>query len=112
MASLLSESASSRHLAEICVESHRSFLTFHRSLRRLAQDTPAVRLATAQARRAQMDRIQARLPHLPAEQVAALLIGMSQLAESLAEGEFDDLGLSGEAAYGQLAHWIEQLRPR
>ena len=109
---MLSEDASNRHLAEVCVESHRSFLTFQRSLKRLAQDTPAVRQATAQARQAQIDRIRARQPQLTAEVVAASLIGMSHLCEALAEGEFDELGLLGESAYAQLASWIEQLRPR
>lgn len=109
---MLSEDASSRHLAEICVESHRSFLTFQRSLKRLAQDTPAVRQATAQARLAQVERIRARQPQRSAEHVAAALIGMSHLCEALAEGEFDDLGLLGEEAYVQLATWIEQLRTR
>ncbi|MEY4763762.1 MAG: hypothetical protein RI907_435 [Pseudomonadota bacterium] len=109
---MLTESASGRHLAEVCVESHRSFLTFQRSLRRLAQDTPAVREATATARLAQIARIRARHPQLPAEEVAAVLIGMNHLCEALAEGEFGDLGLQGDQAYALLANWIDQLRPR
>lgn len=108
---MLTEDSSGRHLAETCVESHRSFLTFLRSLRRLQQDADAVRQACAQSRLAQIRRIQDRMPALAAEQVAALLIGMAHLCEALAEGEFSDLGLSGEQAYAQLADMIDQLRP-
>ncbi|MFT3856321.1 MAG: helix-turn-helix domain-containing protein [Aquabacterium sp.] len=108
---MLTEDTSSRHLAETCVESHRSFMTFKRSLRRLQQDAVVVRQACAQTRQAQLLRIRDRLPALSAEQVAALLIGIEHLCEALADGEFSDLGLSGEHAYAQLADMIDQLRP-
>jgi AcrR family transcriptional regulator len=109
---MLTEATGSPHLAEVFVESHRSFLTFQRSLKRLAQDMPTVRQAAAQTRLMQIQRIQARQPQLSQEKVAAVLICMNHLCEALAEGEFSDLGLSGEHAYAQLADLIEQLRPR
>ena len=108
---MLTESADSLHLAEACVENHRSFLTFQRGLRRLAQDAPVVREARAQTRRAQIAGIRQKQPGLSDEQVAALLIGIEQLCEALAEGEFADLGLSGSDCYARLAGMIQQLRP-
>lgn len=109
---MLTEDSPNAHLAEACVESHRAFLTFHRSLKRLQQDAPAVRQACAETRRAQMARIQARQPGLPAEEVAAVLIGIDHACEALAEGEYSDLGLQGSHAYATLAQDIGRLRPR
>ncbi len=109
---MLSETASSAHLAEAMVENQRSFQTFLRSLQRLAQDKAEVRQARAQARRARMDRVRVRRPEMSDEQIAALLIGMDHLCEALAEGEFADLGLAGSEAYAQLGQLIAQIRPR
>jgi AcrR family transcriptional regulator len=108
---MLTESAPSAHLAEVMVESHRSFLTFQRSLKRLAQDIPEVRQAVAKARLMQIQRIQSRHGQRHVEQVAAQLIGMHHWCEALAEGEFSELGLRGEQAYAHLTALIEQLRP-
>jgi AcrR family transcriptional regulator len=107
---MLNEPGSSQHLAEACVESYRSFLVFQRSVQRLAQDTPAVRRARAQARQARLTAIQCRQPGLPAEEIAAMLITVDHLCEALAEGEFEDLDLHGDAAYSQLASIIERIR--
>jgi AcrR family transcriptional regulator len=108
---MLTEAADNLHLAEACVESHRSLLTFQRSLRRLRQDSAPVRQACAHTRQAQIERIRLKLPTLSAERVASLLIGIEHLCEALAEGEFDDLGLAGTDAYASLASMIGQLRP-
>lgn len=107
---MMSERAPSAHLAEAMIENHRSFLVFMRSLQRLAHDTPVLRQARAQARRARMARVQLHRPGLCDEQIAALLIGMDHLCEALAEGEFADLGLSGHEACAQLANLIDQIR--
>jgi AcrR family transcriptional regulator len=109
---MLTESTPSSHLAEVVVESHRSFLTFQRSLKRLAQDIPEVRQAVAKARLMQIQRIRSRHAQLNDEQIATHLIGMHHCCEALAEGEFSDLGLNGEQAYAHLTALIEQLRPR
>lgn len=109
---MLTEPTGSLHLAEACVESHRSFLVFKRGLRRLAQDSDVVRQACAQTRLAQIDRIRLKRGDLSREAVAALLIGIDHLCEPLAEGEFDDLGLDGRTAREQIAAMIDQLRPR
>jgi AcrR family transcriptional regulator len=109
---MLTEANSSLQIAEACVESHRSFLVFHRSLRLLAQDSPEIRQARAHSRQAQIQRILPKQPGLTPEDAAALLIGIEHLCEALAEGEFTDLGLQGSQAYAQLALLIEQLRPR
>ena len=108
---MLTEATSSLHLAEACVESHRSFLTFQRSLRRLRQDSQAVREACARTREMQIQRIRTRQPALSPEKAAALLVGIEHLCEALAEGEFSDLGLSGAEAYADLARMIGQLAP-
>ena len=109
---MLTEATASAHLAESCVESHRAFLTFQRSLRRLRQDSPPVRQACAHTRQAQIARIQLLHPALAAEKIAALLVGIDHLCEALAEGEFSDLDLAGTEAYADLAAKIDQLRPR
>lgn len=110
---LLTEpSADARYLAEVCVESQRSFLVFLRSLERLAQDVPTVRKARAEARAARIDRIRACRPELSREQVATLLVTLDLLCNALAEGVFADLGLDGREALAQVASIICQLRSR
>jgi AcrR family transcriptional regulator len=109
---LLSEDQSSLQLAEACVEAHRGLMTFKRSIKRLAQDLPEVRHAVTQARLRQMDCVQKLNPALDQESIAALLIGLAQWCEALAEGEFTDLGLQGRKGYEQLAQLIDQLRHR
>ncbi len=108
---LLSEALSEMELAEACVESHRTLLTFKRSLKRLAQDEDQVRLAAKQARLAQISRVRRLCPTLDQEETAALLIELDHLCEALAEGEFAELGLDGRFAYAQLAEIIGRLRP-
>lgn len=108
---MLSEPAASMHLAEALVENHRSFLVFSRSVQRLAQDKSEVRQARAKARLARMARVRSLKPELSDEHIASLLITMDHLCEALAEGEFTDLGLSGDEAFRHLSHLIDQLRP-
>lgn len=111
---MLTEPNSSLQIAEACVENHRSFLVFKRSLRQLAQEAPEIRQARAISKQAQIQRIlqwQGATGVLSQDTIAALLIGIEHWCEALAEGEFSDLGLGGHTAYAQLASMIEQLRP-
>lgn len=108
---MLTERASSAQIAEVCVQNHRSFLAFKRSVRQLAQEAPQVRQARADSRRAQIKRVAHWQPAMAEEEIAALLIGIDSLCEVLAESDFEDLGLTGSQAYAQLAAMIERLRP-
>ncbi len=107
---LLDETGPSLHAAEACVASQHTFLIFLRSVQRLAQEHPAVRTTRAAIRQQRMALIQARHPQWAAEEVAHRLIVLDHLCQALAEGEFTDLGLRGDAAYAQLAALIDGLR--
>lgn len=109
---LLTERAPALQIAERCVESHRSFLLFRRSVRQLTAQEPAVRAARAASRRQQVAHIRASRPRAPDDDtLAALLIQIERLTEAIAEGELADMGQSGAAALAALAGLIEQLRP-
>jgi AcrR family transcriptional regulator len=107
---LLTEPGEALYLAEVCVESQRSFLTFMRSRERLAQDVPEVREVRARARAARLDAVCKRQPHLTREEAAARLVAFEHLCLALAEGEFDELGLRGSEALAQVAVLIALLR--
>lgn len=104
--------AEALHLAEVCVQSRRSFLVFLRSVERLAQDVPAVREARARARAARIARIRSWHPALALGEVATRLVTMDHLCTALAEGEFTDLGLEGREALAQVASIVAELRAR
>jgi AcrR family transcriptional regulator len=109
---MLTEQAGSAQIAEVWVQSHRSFILFKRGVRQLAQETPEIRQARADSRRAQIQRAKHWRPQLTDEEIATLLIGIETLCEVLAEDEFDDLHLTGKLAYAELAAMIDRLRPR
>lgn len=100
----------STELAEACVESTRSFLIFRRHLRAVAVEHPQVRQARTASRRRLLVQLKRWNPHGDDETLAALLIQFERLCEALAEGEFEDLGLTGQAAVAALARLIDQLR--
>lgn len=108
---MLTERASSVQIAEICVQNHRAFLLFKRSVHQLAQEAPQVRQARADSRRAQIRRMAHWQPNMTPEEIATILIDMDRLCEVLAEGEFEELDLTGELAYLELAALVDRLRP-
>lgn len=104
--------ASARKLADAIVEHHRAHLRFRRSLRQLAVQDDAVRLARAESRTRQIERIRALHPtRAPkASEVAVVLLQIERLADALAEGELRDLELGEGPARAALASLIESLR--
>lgn len=113
MDAMLTEHAPSPQIAEAFVQSYRSFLVFRRNLRQLACDTPEVRKAVADSRRRLIDQIKRWNPALHSdEHIATLIVQMDRVCEALAEGEFEELGLEGSAAYEVLSRSIDQLRGR
>lgn len=110
--SMLTHQASSRQIAEACVESYRSFLLFRRHLRQLAIENDEVRAARAQCRLRQISHVREWNPGLTAddEQLAGWLVELDLLCLALAEGEWADMGLQGEAAMRTVAELIGHLR--
>lgn len=110
--SMLTNQASNLQIAEACVESYRSFLLFRRHLRQLAIENADVRAARAQCRLRQIQHVRDWNPGLVAddEQVAGWLVQLDLLCLALAEGEWADMGLSGDAAMRIVAELIGKLR--
>jgi AcrR family transcriptional regulator len=111
LGAMLTEQAPSMQIAEAFVESYRSFLVFRRNLRQLSCDSPDIRKAVADSRRRQIEQIKRWNPAFHAdEEIATHIIQMDRVCEALAEGEFEELGLSGSAAYELLSRSIDRLR--
>lgn len=109
---LLTEQMASRQIAEAFVTNYRSFALFKRGLLQLAATTPEVRQARAACRLKQIQQVKRWNPGMQNDElIAALLLSIEQLCQSLAEDEFEDMGLTGSAAYQQLSDLIDRLRP-
>ena len=108
---LLAERAPDVRLAEACVDHHRAYLRFRRSLRQLAVENAQVRAARAASRLRQIEFLRGLGPSRrdPA-QLAVTLLKLERLSDALAEGELVDMGLSPTAAVAALAEIIHQLR--
>jgi AcrR family transcriptional regulator len=108
---MLTEDTDALQIAEAFVANHRSFALFKRSLLQLAATAPEVRQARAACRLKQIEQVKRWNPLMQDnEAIAAVLISAEQLCQSLAEGEFEDMGLSGRDAYKQLTSLIGKLR--
>lgn len=108
---MLTEQTSDLQIAEAFVANHRSFALFKRSLLQLAATTPEVKQARAASRLKQVEQVKRWNPCMQdAEGIAAVLMAAEQLCQSLAEGEFEDMGLTGRDAYKQLTSLIGRLR--
>jgi len=118
MAELLARKASTSQLIDFVVTHHRDYKIFRRSLRSLSLDDETVRTARAASRKRQIERIRAwhkefqgtDLIGVPA--LAATLLQMERLADALAEGELEDMGVSTTAARQSLAGLIDTLRAK
>jgi AcrR family transcriptional regulator len=97
-------------MAEACVESIRPFLTFRRNLRAVMAHVPEIKAARAQGRRRLLATLAQRQPGVPPEDLGSLLVQFEQLGDALAQGDFDDLGLTGAAAMRALAALVNRLR--
>lgn len=112
LAPLLAEGAADTDVAAAVVAHHRAYLMFRRSLRQLSLDNPKVRAARAASRLRQIERIRKGQGEegLEAAAIAPWLLEMERLADALAEGEIDDMGLSADATLAQLAQIVGRIR--
>jgi AcrR family transcriptional regulator len=110
VASLVEKRAGARALAEAIVAHHRAYLLFRRSLRQLSIENPQVRKARAQSRLRQMENTIALTGRGTVETLAPILFQAERLADAIAEGEFDDVGLDEAAGMEALAKILSGLR--
>lgn len=108
---LLAKRASDKRLVEACVNHHRAYLRFRRSLRQLSYEDEQVRQARAESRKRQLTYIQSlKDQDLDPPQLAAMLLQIERLSDAIAEGEFGDMELSEAGAKSTLAALIHALR--
>ena len=100
----LTKNASVAEIVESVVSNHCDFLVFRRSLNLLSLTDMIIRAARADSRRLQVCKINLLLsPDKNHEEIAALLFQIERLNDAIAEGEFEDMGFSTEAAKLQLS---------
>jgi hypothetical protein len=111
LSELLTEHASDIRLAQAVIAHHKVYLVFRRSLRQLAVENDAVRAARARSRLNQIAYIRTMNPNFACDDasLATMLFQTERLADALAEGEFDDLGLDKKAGEQALARIIHDL---
>jgi AcrR family transcriptional regulator len=109
---LLAKDASDARLVRAVVTHHRRFRIFRRSLRQMSIEDDAVRKARAASRLNQIEQIRKWNPAQSAStaDLAVALFKIERLADALAEGEFDDMGLDRTAAETELALLLNWLR--
>ncbi len=109
---LLSASAPDEALADACVAHHRAYLQFRRSLRQLSYEDARVRDARAESRKRQIVFIRSfgSVDASDEASVAAVLLQLERLSDALAEGEFEDMGMSQSGGKAVLAELIHKLR--
>ena len=109
---LLAENASDARVAEAIIAHHRAYLVFRRSLRQLAVESEAVRIARARSRQNQIAYLKtANLGYgLDDSAIVAILFQMERLADALAEGEFSDIGVDSTGGEAALARLVQDLR--
>jgi AcrR family transcriptional regulator len=108
---LLAKNASDARLAQAIVAHHKAYLFFRRSLRQLSVENAVVRAARARSRLNQIAYVKSLSPDVARDDasVAAMLLQTERLADALAEGEFNDMGLNKKAGEEALAHLIHDL---
>src|SRR5215470_7978227 len=96
---LLAKDASDARLVQAVVTHHRRYRVFRRSLRQLSIEDDVVRKARAESRLNQIAQIRTWNPAQPANtaDLAVALFKIERLADALAEGEFDDMGIDRKA---------------
>jgi AcrR family transcriptional regulator len=114
LSELIERKASTQQMRDAAVQHHRNHLVFRRSLRQLSVENPAMRRARAESRKRQIAQIKLwqQKPGADAGRIAAALLQMERLADALAEGEFQDLGLTLRAGERALGNLIGELRSR
>jgi AcrR family transcriptional regulator len=114
LSELIVRKASTKQMLDAAVQHHRNYLVFRRSLRQLAVENLAMRRARAASRKRQIAQIKLwqQKPGADAGRIAAALLQMERLADALAEGELQDLGLTPRAGERALGNLISELRSR
>ena len=109
---LLAKDASDARLGQAVVAHHRRYRTFRRSLRQLAVEDAVVRRARAESRLQQIAQIRVWNREQPDSTgtLAVALFKIERLADAVAEGEFDDMGIDRTEAETELASMIHRLR--
>ena len=109
---LLAKDASDTRLVQAVVTHHRRFRIFRRSLRQMSIEDDMVRKARAASRLNQIEQIRKWNPAQPAStaDLAVALFKIERLADALAEGEFDDMGIDRTAPETELALLLNWLR--
>lgn len=82
--------------ADTVIAHHRGSLHFRRALRLLSLTDDGIRAARAESRKAQIERLRARLAHLGSRSdadLAASLLTLERLTDACAEGELEDMGV-------------------
>ncbi len=93
------------------VEHHKAYRVFRRSLRQLSVENDVVRAARARSRLNQVEYVKNLTPTVTRDDasIATMLLQTERLADALAEGEFQDMGLSEQAGEAALARLIQDL---
>jgi AcrR family transcriptional regulator len=111
---LMATRGSVSRLAAAIVAYHREHLLFRRSLRTLAVANPAVRRARAESRLRQLDRLSKHGDDSTAARDAAAiaLLKIERLADAVAEGELQDLGIADKLAMERISELLRELTDR
>ena len=109
---LLAENASDARLAQAVIAHHKAYLIFRRSLRQLSVENAAVRAARAESRLSQISFIRKMNSNSDRDDssLAVALFQTERLADAVAEGEFQDMGLDKRAGERALTRLIHDLR--
>jgi AcrR family transcriptional regulator len=109
---LLAENASDARLAQAVIAHHKAYIIFRRSLRQLSVENAAVRAARAESRLSQISFIRKMNSNSGRDDssLAVALFQTERLADAVAEGEFQDMGLDKRAGERALTRLIHDLR--
>ena len=111
---VISDAASTEDLVRATLRHHETSKLFRRTLRDLSVRVPEVAAARAQSRRRQLEAIAARIPAFaerPAAVQAATLFTFERLCDAVVEGEFERLGVEGDAAVALLTDIVRPYTP-
>jgi len=98
-------------LVDAIIAQHRSHRKFRRSLRSLSLEVDDMRLARAQSRARQAERIErasSGVP-LPRADIVVRLLQIERLADAVAEEELADMGLDDAVARGRIGQILAEL---